>query len=73
MGFKKVKAFKDFIIAVDSKDLTDWKVFTKEEWQYGNGLRYSEFDCGSFDECMENIDPTYRKLTDRLQAKALKI
>lgn len=50
---KKVCTFKGFVIAKDSDGY--FLVYTKDEWSYGWGLRYPEFECGSIEECKENI------------------
>lgn len=52
---KKVKMYKGYVIAVN-KEGTQYQVFTKEEWSYGEGFRYPEFDdCASIKEAIENI------------------
>ncbi len=53
---KKVKIYKGFIIAQDKKDPNEWAVFTKDEWEMGEGYRTPEFECQSLKECKENID-----------------
>jgi hypothetical protein len=59
---KKVKVYKGFVIAESNErereeGVPDYQVFTKEEWEYGEGLRYPEYDdCGTVKECMECID-----------------
>jgi hypothetical protein len=53
---KKLKQRKGFVIA-ESKN-TDYKfhVYTKEEWSYGEGCRYPEWEADSLNECIEFID-----------------
>jgi len=58
---KKIKSIKKFIIAetneqerLDGKD--NFEVYTKEEWSYGEGMRYAEFECGNINECLECIN-----------------
>jgi hypothetical protein len=46
---KKVREYKGFIIAElnkkeKSEKNTNYMVFLKEEWEYGEGCRYPEFD-----------------------------
>lgn len=51
---KKVKTHKGFVIAVRKDGI--YQVFTKDEWAYGEGLRYPEYDdCGSLQEAIDNI------------------
>lgn len=58
---KKVKVYKGYVIAESNEKerkngVSDYQVYTKEEWEYGEGLRYPEFDdCCSIQECMNNI------------------
>ena len=53
---KKIKQYKNYVIAYD-KDSNNYCLFTKEEWSYGEGMRYPEWDsCGSVAECEEFID-----------------
>ena len=40
---KKIKTVKGMVIAQD-KDTQEYAVFTKDEWSYGEGCRYPEFD-----------------------------
>lgn len=50
---KKVMAKAGFIISVNEAE--EWHVYRKEEWSYGEGMRYPEFECGSLKECYDNI------------------
>lgn len=53
---KKVKEHKGFVIAINT-DGSEYQVFTKDEWSYGEGMRYPEYDgCGSVQECLDNIN-----------------
>jgi len=51
---KKVKQYKNFVIALDNKGF--YHIFTKEEWSYGNGYRYPEHEAGSLEEAIDFID-----------------
>lgn len=52
---KKVKSLKGYVIAINKQG--DHSVFTQEEWAYGEGLRYPEFECGpNIQECIDNIN-----------------
>jgi hypothetical protein len=51
---KKVKQYKGFVIALDKEGF--YHIFTKEEWSYGNGLRYPEHEAGSISEAIDFID-----------------
>lgn len=59
MVLKKVKVMRGFVIAknVGMKDLSEsnFYVFAKEEWSYGEGYRTAEFECESLNECVDNI------------------
>jgi hypothetical protein len=50
---KKVRTYKDFVIAING---VEYFVFTKEEYSFGEGYRSPEFECGSVQECMDNIN-----------------
>ncbi|GIN25537.1 hypothetical protein CHCC15091_1776 [Bacillus licheniformis] len=51
---KKVKQYKNFIIAEDKKSIL--YVFTKEEWSFGAGCRYPEWECDNMKEATDFID-----------------
>lgn len=51
---KKVKQYKNFIIALDKEGF--YHIFTKEEWSYGKGYRYPEHEAGSLQEAIDFID-----------------
>lgn len=51
---KKVKQYKGFVIALDSE--SRYQLYTKDEWSYGNGMRYAEHDACSIDEAKQWID-----------------
>jgi hypothetical protein len=62
---KKVKTYKNFVIAKgkNSSSLTFnllneelYFIFTKEEWSYGNGCRYHEFETENLQEAKDFID-----------------
>lgn len=48
---KKVKTLKGYVIA-ESKD-GRFHIFTKDEWSYGEGFRYAEWECDSLNESIE--------------------
>jgi hypothetical protein len=57
---KKIKSKKKFVIVETNKreraeGYNNYLVFTKEEYSYGEGLRYPEFDAGSVKECEDFI------------------
>lgn len=61
MKLKKIKTHKGWIIAENVKPEDEYEskyqVFKKDEWEMGEGCRYAEFDdCGSIQECIDNID-----------------
>lgn len=39
-----------------NKEEEHYEIYTKEEWSYGKGNRYPEWDAGSVEECKEWID-----------------
>lgn len=51
---KKIKTYKGFVIALDKKGFHH--IFTKEEWAYGAGCRYPEFEAGNMQEAVDFID-----------------
>ena len=56
---KKVKQLRGFVIG-QGQDLTsnasyDFHVYTADEWAYGSGLRYADWDCDSIAEAVEWI------------------
>lgn len=59
---KKVKLYKGYVIAESNErereeGKPDFQVFTAEEWAYGEGCRYPEFDdCCSLAEAIGSID-----------------
>jgi len=40
---RKIKTIKGMVIAFDKK-LNEYSVFSREEWEYGAGCRYPEYD-----------------------------
>lgn len=53
---KKLQTYRGWVIAWDAEGVY-LQAFTGEEWAYGEGLRTPEFeDCGSVQECQDNID-----------------
>jgi ribosomal protein L19 len=53
---KRVQNYHGWVIAWEKETQTH-QVFTAEEWSMGEGLRYPEFDdCGSVQECKDQID-----------------
>lgn len=57
---KKVKTMRNFVIAeTNEKERAEGKnnfeIFTKEEYAYGEGLRYSEHEAGSIKEAEDFI------------------
>lgn len=51
---KKMKTHKGFVIAYGQDNF--YHVFTKEEWSYGEGFRYEEWEAGSIREAIDFID-----------------
>lgn len=54
---KKIKTLRGYIIA-ETKDHPHGYtilVFTKEEYAYGDGCRYPEWECDSIEEALEWI------------------
>lgn len=52
---RKVKTLDNFVIAINKKG--DHFVYTKDEWEYGEGFRYPEFECGQdIQEAIDNIE-----------------
>ncbi|MED3440194.1 hypothetical protein P4393_12085 [Bacillus subtilis] len=51
---KKIKQYKGFVIAQDKKEV--FHVFTKDEWVYGEGCRYAEWECDNMQEAIDFID-----------------
>ena len=51
---KKLKQYKGFIVAIDKEGTHH--IFTKEEWSYGHGCRYPEWEADTLNECLEFID-----------------
>jgi hypothetical protein len=61
MKLKKKQVYKSWIIAENVKPEDEYEpkfqVFKKDEWEMGEGYRCAEFDdCGSIQECIDNID-----------------
>lgn len=52
-SYKKADTYKGFVIGVNCYG--DCAVFTAEEWKYGDGCRYPEWDGDSYFGCMEFI------------------
>jgi hypothetical protein len=53
---KKIKQYKGFVIAESKNTDYTFHVFTKDEWSYGAGCRYSEWECDTMQECINFID-----------------
>lgn len=51
---KKIKTYKGFIIAIGKDDR--YHLFTKDEWECGEGFRSEEWDTGSITEATQWID-----------------
>lgn len=51
---KKIKQYKGFVIAQDKKEV--FHVFTKDEWAFGEGCRYAEWECDNMQEAIDFID-----------------
>ena len=51
---KKVKQHKGFVIAADKSGVLH--VYTKDEWSYGEGCRYPEWDCDHMQEAIDFIE-----------------
>ncbi len=50
---KKVKQVKGCVIGYE-KETKTYEVYTSEEWSYGNGMRYPEYDgIDTLDEAIE--------------------
>lgn len=58
---KKVKDMNGYVIAeLNSKERqelnTNYQVFTKDEWKYGEGCRYPEYDdCETLQQAIELV------------------
>lgn len=50
----RVTAYKGFKIHEESA--TMFKVYTADEWAYGKGFRYPEWEAGTMQEAKEFID-----------------
>lgn len=57
---KKIKEHKGYVIAenpkIDDVNSYPYYVYTKEEWSFGEGCRYYEFECESIQECLDNLE-----------------
>jgi hypothetical protein len=53
---KKVKTRKGFVIAECNEGSYKYNVFTKEEWSYGAGYRWAEWECDDMQEAIDFID-----------------
>jgi hypothetical protein len=58
---KKIKSLKGFIIAqANAKEIKDgsgeFVLFTKDEWEYGEGCRYPEWECEGLSEAIDFIN-----------------
>lgn len=59
---KKIKQFKGFVIAQSNKKEiseghhSEYVLFKQDEWEYGEGCRYPEWDCESIDEAKDFIE-----------------
>ncbi|URJ76469.1 hypothetical protein MF621_004010 (plasmid) [Bacillus velezensis] len=51
---KKIKQYKGFVIAKDKKEVL--YIFTQDEWDFGEDLRYPEFYCDNIQEAIDFID-----------------
>jgi hypothetical protein len=53
---RKIKSYKGFIIAEDKKQPDTLFLFTKDEWDCGEGFRYPEWEAGNMKEATDFID-----------------
>jgi hypothetical protein len=58
---KKIKTLKNFVICETNenerkKGLNNFIIFTKEEYSFGDGCRYHDYDAGSIREAEEFIN-----------------
>jgi hypothetical protein len=51
---RKIKQYKGFVIAIDKEQTLH--IFTGEEWSYGKGCRYPEFEVQNMQEAIDFID-----------------
>jgi hypothetical protein len=51
---KRIKQHKGHVIALDKEGR--YQIFTKEEYAYGEGMRYPEWDAGSVEEAVQWIE-----------------
>lgn len=57
MSKTKVTQYKNFKIQeVKGDTQTEFHVYTNEEWSYGKGFRYAEWEAGTIEEAKEFID-----------------
>lgn len=50
----KICVYQGLVIAKNPDSL--YFVFTKEEWAFGEGMRYPEWECENVEEAMDFID-----------------
>lgn len=55
-SMRNVRQYKGFVIATESKREGYFYVFTTEEYEYGNGCRYHEWEAQNIQECIDFID-----------------
>ncbi len=59
---KKVKTLKGYVIAETNEkerieeNKCNFEIFSNEEWQYGDGCRYPDWECESIQECTDFIN-----------------
>lgn len=55
---RKVKQYKGMIIAevTEAGKPIYYKIYTADEWQFGKGYRYEEWEAGTIKEAMDFID-----------------
>jgi hypothetical protein len=56
VNVKKLQQYKGFVIAENKKGDYPFLVFTKDEWSYGAGVRYPEWQADSVEEAREWIE-----------------
>jgi hypothetical protein len=58
---KKIKTYKNHVIAeTNEKERSEegknnYEIYTSEEWNFGNGCRYPDYDAGSIKEAEDFI------------------
>lgn len=53
---RKIKCYKGYVIAFAEGEEIKWRMYTKDEWDYGKGLRSFEWEADSMREIMDFID-----------------